>query len=153
MDLGEALVPFPLAFENEDFSAFLGKLSACARGEGIPEGFVPHSTYWLVRDGSEVIGVSNLRHRLTKALRFEGGHIGYGVRPTARRCGYATEILRHTLERARAMGMSEAWITCAKTNEASARTILRNEGVLDSEEYIPTQGEVFQRYRISLETA
>ena len=86
MDLGEALVPFPLAFENEDFSAFLGKLSACARGEGIPEGFVPHSTYWLVRDGSEVIGVSNLRHRLTKALRFEGGHIGYGVRPTARRC-------------------------------------------------------------------
>ena len=150
---GEPLVPFPLAFANEDFLAFLDKLSACARGEGIPEGFVPHSTYWLVRDGSEVVGVSNLRHRLTQALRFEGGHIGYGVRPTARRRGYATQILRHTLARARAMGLGEAWITCTKTNEASARTILRNGGVFVSEEYIPTQGEVFQRYRISLKTA
>jgi predicted acetyltransferase len=141
IDRGEPLVPFTLAFPNEDFSAFLDRLSACAKGRGIPVGFVPHTTYWLVRDGSEVVGVSNLRHRLTEALRIEGGHIGYGVRPTARRCGFATQLLRHTLARARDLGVVEAWLTCAKTNEASIRTILRNGGVFVSEDFVPTRGE------------
>ena len=43
LDAGEPLVPFPLAFPNEDFRSFLDRLSACARGEGIPAGFVPHT--------------------------------------------------------------------------------------------------------------
>lgn len=73
VECGEPLVPFPLAFPNEDFPAFLSRLSACANGEGIPEGFVPHSTYWLVRNGSEVIGVSNLRHRLTDGIHSQAG--------------------------------------------------------------------------------
>ena len=44
VELAEPLVPFPLLFSNVDFSAFLEKLAACERGEGVPEGFVPHST-------------------------------------------------------------------------------------------------------------
>lgn len=149
-DRGESLVPFPLSFPNEDFAGFLELLSACARGQGLPEGFVPHSTYWLVRDGSEVVGVSNLRHRLTDALRVSGGHIGYGVRPTARRQGFATRLLRDTLGRARAMGIDEVLLTCASTNQASVQTILRNGGILMSEELLPGRNEVVQRYHISL---
>ncbi len=99
-EAGESLVPFPLKFPNDDFSAFLDRLAACARGEGIPDGFVPHSTYWLVRDGVRVIGVSNLRHELTDSLRRDGGHIGYGIRPSERGKGAATELLRLTLQRA-----------------------------------------------------
>jgi predicted acetyltransferase len=135
---------------NEDFACFVEKLAACSRGEGVPEGFVPHSTFFLVRNGSEVVGVSNLRHRLTVALRREGGHIGYGIRPSARGLGYGLLILRETLTRARDVGLSEAWLTCAKTNTASARTILRNGGELMSEEYIESRGEIVQRYQISL---
>ena len=84
LERAEPLVPFPLTFPNDDFAAFLARLSACSRGEGLPDGFVPHSTYWLVSDDAEVGGVSNLRHRLTEALRFEGGHIGYGIRSDGR---------------------------------------------------------------------
>lgn len=149
---GEPLVPFPLKFPNDDFAKFLEHLSACARGEGLPPGFVAHSTYWLVLVGTEVVGVSNLRHELTEALRREGGHIGYGVRPSARRNGYATELLRQTLLRAEALGLSDVLITCTKTNEASVHTILRNGGVLESEEYISehsVHNDVVQRYRIS----
>ena len=152
VDRGEPLVPFPLAFPNDDFSAFLARLAGCRRGEGIPTGFVPHSTYWLVRNGEEVVGVSNLRHRLTDALRLEGGHVGYGIRPSARRLGFATELLRHTLDRARAMKLPEVLLTCSKSNEPSVRTILRNGGVFMSEGLIPSRGDVIQRYRISLET-
>lgn len=146
---GEPLVPFPLAFPNEDFSSFLARLAACARGEGLPPGFVPHSTYWLVQEG-QVLAVANLRHALTDSLRREGGHIGYGVRPTARRQGYAREVLRRTLMRAREMGLAEVLLTCAKTNLASVRTILGNGGVLDSEEFLPERDEVVRRYWIDL---
>ena len=152
VERGEPLVPFPLAFPNDDFSAFLERLAGCRRGEGIRTGFVPHSTYWLVRDGDEVVGVSNLRHRLTEALRLEGGHVGYGIRPSARRCGFAIELLRHTLDRARTMRLPEVLLTCSKSNEASVRTILRNGGIFVSEGLIPPRGDVIQRYRISLET-
>ena len=145
---GETPIPFVLAFETADGPAFVERLAACARGEGLPEGFVPHSTYWLVRDGREVVGVSNFRHALTEKLRREGGHIGYGVRPSARRQGVATELLRQTLRRAGEKGLDEVLVTCAKTNHGSVRTILRNGGRFLTEEFIPERGEVVQRYAL-----
>ncbi len=146
---GEPLVPFVLAIPADDFGEFLRRLAACARGEGLPPGFVPHSTYWPVNDG-EVVAVSNLRHELTDALRREGGNIGYGVRPSARRRGFATVILGRTLEPARQRGLGEALLTCAKTNVGSVRAIQHNGGELTSEEFIPERGEVVQRWRIDL---
>jgi predicted acetyltransferase len=150
LEQGEPLVPFPLAFPNDDFSAFLALLASCAKGEGIPPGFVPHSTYWLTSNGI-VVGVANLRHALTDALRREGGNIGYGVRPSARRMGFAHELLRRTLERARDLSLSEVLLTCGDSNEASIRTILRSGGVLVSKEFLPERGEVVRRYRVSLD--
>lgn len=149
LDRGEQLVPFPLAFANGDFPAFLASLQDCSIGEGPATGFVPHSTHWLV-DNGEVVAVSNLRHRLTDALRREGGNIGYGVRPSARRRGFATEILRRTLQQARELGLAEALITCGKENVASVKTILRNGGVFESEEFLPERDEIVQRYKIPL---
>lgn len=148
---GEELVPFPLTFPNEDFETFLKRLEACSRGEGIPNGFVPHTTYWLVQDGV-VVAVSNLRHGLTDALRREGGHIGYGVRPSARRRGFATEILKRTLAQARELGLNEVLITCGSANAGSIRAILNNGGEFLSEEFLPERGEIVKRYRINLGT-
>lgn len=148
LDAGEELIPFPLSFENDDFAAFLARLAACERGEGVPEGFVPHSTYWLVDAAGEVVGLSNLRHRLTDKLRIEGGHIGYGVRPKARRRGHATELLGHTLRQARSLGIEEALVTCAKANVGSAATIRNCGGRLQSEEFVESRGEIVQRYLV-----
>lgn len=77
-----------------------------------------------------------------------GGHIGFGVRPSARRRGHATEILRRTLIEAGKLGIADVLVTCDKDNLASARTILRNGGVLDSEEYMEAHAAVVQRYWI-----
>lgn len=149
VDRGEALIPFLLSFAHDDFGAFLAQLSACERGEGIPAGFVPHSTFWLVDDAGEVVGVSNLRHRLTDRLRVEGGHIGYGIRPSARRKGHATELLRRTLEHARALGIDEALLTCAKDNAGSVAAIRKCGGRFHSEEFIESRGEIVQRYLVT----
>lgn len=141
----EPFVPFPLGFPHENFAALLAQLSACEKGMGIPAGFVPHSTFWLV-DGGEVVGVSNLRHRLTDSLRVEGGHIGYGIRPSARGRRYGTRILALTLKEAAKLGIAKALLSCAKANLASSAVIRANGGVLQDEAFLESRGEVVQRW-------
>jgi predicted acetyltransferase len=148
----EQLIPFVLDFDHADLDAMLSRLADYSRGVGLPSGFVSHSTYWLVESHSEVVAVANLRHALTPALRREGGNIGYGVRPSARGRGLGTATLSLSLRRAREMGLTQVLLTCGKENVASRRVILRNGGVLDSEEYLPDRGEIVQRYLISLAT-
>lgn len=147
---GETLVPFTLSFANDDFEAFLAQLEDCRKGVGIPSGFVPHSTYWLVSDGT-VVGVVNIRHSLTDALRHFGGSIGFGVRPSMRRNGFASELLRRALIETRCLGVSEVLLTCNKENVGSARTILANGGRLLSEEFMADHGGMIQRYQIDLQ--
>ncbi len=132
-EAGEELHPFPLSFPNEDGLALVERLAREARGEGLPEGFVAHSAYWLVLEGTSVVGVSNLRHELTPFLRHEGGHIGYGVRPSARGKGFATEMLRQTLARAAELRLERVLIACDADNEPSVKTIVRNGGVLEAD--------------------
>lgn len=146
---GEPLVPFTLSLPNENFGAFVADLLGFETGIGLAPGFVPHSTFWLVR-GGEVLGVSNLRHRLTEALRVEGGHIGYGIRPSARRRGLGREILRLTLREAARRGIERALLTCAKSNIASAHVIAANGGRLESESWVEARGEVVQRWWIDV---
>lgn len=150
VDRGEKLIPFALEFLSDDFDGFVKRLQEASEGRGLPEGFVPHSTYWLVRDGKQIVGVSNLRHRLTSKLEREGGNIGYGVRPSERRKGYGTLLLAKTLEKARTKELDRVLITCAKKNVGSVQMIRRNEGVFDSEEFILEREEIVQRYWIEL---
>ena len=135
----------------DDFAAHVQRLRDQSRGIGLPEGHVPGSTYWLVRDGDGVmLGISNLRHRLTPKLEDHGGHIGYGIRPSERRKGYGTLILKLTMEKARALGLTRVLITCDPENVGSARIIQKNGGVLESESWSEQAKRVTSRYWIEL---
>lgn len=90
-------------------------------------GFVPMTTLWWV-DGERMLGRLAIRHRLTPALERAGGHIGYDVRPSARRTGHATAMLAAGLPIARSLGIAEALLTCDDTNTASRRVIEGNGG-------------------------
>ena len=147
---GERVVPWVADEPFETFDDYVKALLAAADGIGIPHGFVPHSTFWLIDSRDEIVAISNLRHGLTEGLLKHGGHIGYGVRPSARGRGHATEILRHTLARACDLGLRKVRLTCDKDNVASCRTILRNGGVLDDEEFMPEYRCVTSRYWINL---
>jgi len=134
----------------DDFAAHVQRLRDQARGVGLAKDYVPANTYWLVRKDGRVLGLSNLRHRLTSALEDFGGHIGYGIRPSERRKGYGTLILGLTLEKARGLGLGRVLLTCDPENVGSARIIQSNGGVLASESYSEHAKRVTSRYWIEL---
>jgi len=92
---------------------------------------VARTNLWLI-DGEELLGQLSIRHTLNSRLRFKGGHIGYSVRPSQRRRGYATLMLGLALPVAHRMGIDPALITCDDTNIASRRVIEANGGRLAS---------------------
>lgn len=83
--------------------------------------------------------------RLYKNIGLEG-HSGYGIRPSERRKGYAARMLSMALPIMKGYGILPVVITCAKENTGSAKTILRNGGVLQGEAL--DEGELIQIYHI-----
>lgn len=141
----EERYPFPLDFDHADFPALLQRLDDLALGIGVPDGFVRSSTFWLVEHG-ELVGVSNLRHTLNDRLRDCGGHIGLGIRPSCRGRGLGDTLMRMTIQQAHARGIGELHVHCHKRNAVSARMIVANGGVLQSEVEVGTPAEVVQRF-------
>jgi predicted acetyltransferase len=93
---------------------------------------VPSTTLWWVEDEQYLARIA-IRHRLTAHLLEGGGHIGYDVRPSARRRGHATTMLRAALPVAHDMGIASALVTCDVTNVASRRVIEANGGVFEDQ--------------------
>ncbi|MGL4176430.1 MAG: GNAT family N-acetyltransferase [Dermatophilaceae bacterium] len=98
-----------------------------------PTGHVPCTFFWLVDEAEPAVylGSISVRHRLTPFLLELGGHVGYSVRPAARRRGIATEALRLVLPEAAALGVDPALLTCDEDNHGSVRVIEANGGVLE----------------------
>ena len=124
LDLGELRDP-------EVFEGFVERLIADAEPDSPRKpGYVPCTYLWIAQ-GSTILGSLAIRHELNDFLFNEGGHIGYSVRPSARRKGYATEALAQALPVANAMGISRVLVTCLEGNEGSRRTIEKNRGVYE----------------------
>lgn len=111
---------------------------------------VPDSVFFcLDEDRNIFVGAVNIRHCLNDDLLFTGGHIGDGVRPSERRKGIATAMIGMALEECRKLGIERVLITCDSDNIGSAKSIVRNGGVLENE-VINEEGVPEQRYWIDL---
>lgn len=132
------------------FEEWLQRVRNSENEDTVQEGYVPSSTYLAVRYPDErLIGMLAIRHWLTKALEFEGGHIGYSVRRSERRKGYATKMLKQALSVCEQMGIYKVLLTCDKDNTGSSNVIRANGGVLQSE-FMNDDGNLAQRYWITL---
>ena len=145
--IGERPIPWVLAWEAADFAALVMRLLSSQEADNVEDGFVEHVTFWMVDDERELVGVANLRLRLNKELVHSGGHVGYGVRPSMRNRGYATQLLAMTLHEAKRLGIRRVLVCCDQDNPASARVIRKNGGVFESEVEHQT-GSMVDRYWI-----
>jgi predicted acetyltransferase len=113
---------------HADVPAFVATLNRRARGEDVPEGWVPESTFWIVESG-RVVGELEIRRELNDWLAQIGGHIGYLTHPAHRNRGVATFALREGLKIVAGMGVRQALATCRDDNAASIRVIEKCGGV------------------------
>ena len=137
---GFGLAPRDEVDSPEGFAAWIARLAAESE----------HATCrWIVED-DRVLGGIVLRHEFNDYVRW-AGHIGFGIRPSARRRGLASWALGRILDEARALGMDRLLVVCATDNLASARTIERLGGAF--EEVRDTEYGPVRRYWITVDDA
>ncbi|BEP28399.1 GNAT family N-acetyltransferase [Helicovermis profundi] len=111
------------------YSAILDNLNE----DTVREGLVPASTYLaLIGDSDRLVGMIDIRHRLNDYLLKCGGHIGYSVRKSERKKGFATEMLNLALKECTKLKIKKVLVTCDKNNIASVKTIINNGGVFEN---------------------
>ena len=135
-------------FANDfhDFEYYIEHLDTT---EDLGDGWVPDTTLFCFdKDRNIFVGAVNIRHYLNENLLRTGGHIGDGIRPSERRKGYATAMIALALEECKKLGIHDVLMCCGKNNVASAKSIVRNGGVLENE--VEDDGHIEQRYWIRL---
>ncbi len=131
------------------YTLWLDMIEAYRRRETCPSHLLPSDTFFLLNEHSRILGAISIRHYLNEQLLKFGGHIGYGIRPSERRKGYATIMLKLSLDRCKNMGLHRVLITCDKSNIVSSKTILVSGGALENE-LTEDNGDIVQRYCIEV---
>lgn len=111
-------------------SLFLKWLRDDSKGVNLEKGMVQMTTYWAVVN-NQVVGRINFRHKLNKALREYGGHIGYAVCPSQQKKGYATQMLSLVLGKIKKLNFKKIMLSCDSDNIGSNKVIEKNGGRLE----------------------
>ena len=136
-------------FKNDyhDFDYYLNNLEFNEPKNGL----VPDSVFFLLDiERNILLGAVDIRHYLNDYLLQFGGHIGDGIRPSERRKGYATEMIRLALIECKKLEIDRVLIICNKSNIGSAKSIIKNGGILENE-FVDKDGEINQRFWIDLD--
>ncbi|MBR4953924.1 MAG: GNAT family N-acetyltransferase, partial [Oscillospiraceae bacterium] len=136
---------------TDDPKVFIDDFKRFSSEETVPEGRVPATVFLCVRkDDNRLLGMLQVRHRFNEYLEKYSGHIGYSVRPSERRNGYAKKMLSLALPFCKDIGINRVLISCIDGNIASEKTILANGGVYESTVYESGENIYLKRFWIDL---
>lgn len=130
---------------------FIKKCKDYESEDTLPEGRVIATQFLLIRIcDNRLVGMIQVRHYFTDYLEKYAGHIGYSIRPSERRKGYAKQMLKMALPFCREIGLDKVLITCIDGNIGSEKTILANDGVYESTIHEPNENVDLKRFWIKL---
>ena len=137
-------------FENiEEFAEFIKMLDNVENGI-VDKNFSSSTSYFVINKNGNLIGATSLRHYLTVEGFNTWGHIGYGVRPSERRKGYATEMLKMMLQEAKNKKINKVLIGAHASNIGSCKVIEKCDGILENVVIDPNDTkETINRYWIN----
>jgi predicted acetyltransferase len=115
---------------GEPFAQYVERLRRWRRGLDVPPNLVPAALLTAVV-GEDLVGRASVRFSSDAEVLTRNGHVGYAVRPSFRRRGYASEMLRQAVVLARSHDVEPLLVTCDDDNLASAAVIMRGGGVED----------------------
>ncbi|HZC69581.1 MAG TPA: GNAT family N-acetyltransferase [Jatrophihabitans sp.] len=147
---GFGLGPSDEVASEAGFAAWLARLSDQSDPAMTIDVGKHRCTYRWIVEGDRVLGGIALRDGDDEYTRW-AGHIGYGIRPSARRRGLATWAMGSMLDEARTLGMRRILAVCRVDNVASGQTIERCGGVFEA--IAGTRFGPVRRYWIDLRQA
>jgi predicted acetyltransferase len=149
LDVGDPMDGCGALRQTEDAKEYILICRKNENPETVPSHLVPATQFFLIRKSDDkVIGMIQVRHCFNEYLEKYAGHIGYSVRPSERRKGYAKRMLAMTLPYCLELGIDRVLITCAEGNLGSEKTILENGGVYEST--VDNSGKRLKRFWINL---
>jgi len=117
--------------------------------EDLPGNWMEEKQFVYLRETDrKIVGMIRYQYSLSNFVEKYSGHIGYSVRPSERRKGYAERMLANCLKLCRTDGLKRVLVTCMPENEGSRRTILANGGVYEGTIYDDPDGVFLERYWI-----
>ncbi len=148
---GSQIAPWSLELDyktEKDFEKLLNRLKEVENGINL-EGYASSNTYWLLDlDTNKLIGGSNLRHYLDdKGIKY-WGHIGYGIRPSERKKGYGTFLLKLTLEKAKEKGIDKVYLGAYEENIGSWKLMEKCNATFDKLVYEEETNKPIKKYWI-----
>lgn len=133
--------------KTDSYEEWLHSVTDNASLETVNPNWVVTDTFFAIDENEKVIGIIDFRHTLNDFLK-DFGNSGYSVRPSERRKGYATEMLRQILIIAKQAGIEELQLSVERDNEPSVKTIVKNGGKY--ERSFEFEGEEADVYKIIL---
>lgn len=129
-DAGEYVINGSGLFDKiADYDEWLEQVIANSCANTVSPNWVLTDTFFAVRSSdNKIIGIIDLRYQLNEFLK-DLGNCGYSVRPSERKKGYATEMLKQVCQKAKKYGLAELKLSVEKDNISSIRTIQKNGGV------------------------
>nr|WP_258102448.1 GNAT family N-acetyltransferase [Vibrio campbellii] len=132
---------------QSDSEALLKKRIRYAKGEGLPEGWTPSSTYFCIEE-EVILGSIRVREGNNDYLENVIGHIGYETAPDVQGKGIATLMLNWVKTE---IIKDFAIVTCDVNNTASRRVIEKAGGEFLNTFYSEQDQYEVRRYRLSAE--
>ena len=122
---GETVINGSALLDQMDYFPWLEYIKKNNDPQTVSKDWVVSSTFFAVRESDEeIVGIIDVRHSIDNPFLSQyGGHIGYSVRPSERRKGYATEMLRQALAFAKEIGLRKVMLGCYCDNTASKKTM------------------------------